>query len=407
SKSTYTDTSGHYEIEQIPTGTCDLVISKDGYDDLEKKVEISEGNTCQISYSIDNKILGRVLIEDGTDYSGSTVTISQGDFNEVVEVDERGIYIFPDPGSFNDGTVTIQVSNSCDYYSPFSATAQVSSGQIVNSIIPTMILPLNLTPPENFEVYEWETSLYIKWDAKCYSDDFGYRILRSTEPDGNYKMVLEGNTTKCFDNRCGLHGWLFDNEPDTKYYFKAQTFSTKTVAESPFTEVDSATYITKSEDIVLSINFEEDDIYASETIYYDFILANTGTISQLVCKASSGLGTRTEILTDTEGEKWYSDSHKYAMDGETINIAPGSQYVESFLLSSGTKWSKCPYCRIGQDYNIDENDPERLLEFTKTGRYRYQALYYCWAENSTPDRWYGYLSSNEVEFEITGGDSTQ
>ncbi|HOO57177.1 MAG TPA: carboxypeptidase regulatory-like domain-containing protein [bacterium] len=398
-RSTYTDTSGYYKIGWLPVGSCDLVASKAGYDDLEKQVEISEGDTSQISYSIDDKMLGRVLTEDGTDYSGSTVTISQGDFDEAVEADERGIYVFPDPGNFDDGTVTIQATNSCEYYLPASATVEIANSEILSSSVPALTLQLFLSPPTIIEVSQ-KGGAYIKWESPYYTNEIGYRIYRSTVPAGPYEEILRGATSKC-TYACIYVDVFFSYEPGTTYYYKIKTYSIDGKVESSFTEVQNVTYLTESVDLQLTIDMDGHEFTVGDPLETKIRLSNTGTETIYTYALDFAVGALFLKLINPDGEIWYAEYALPDYEIFPVNIEPGTHSEISTNLSwedgnlyEDFFWTEYPYYYTrpyGKEW-------EEHYALTQPGKYRVQAAYN--GSSNFPDSWEGSVVSNEIEFTL-------
>ena len=87
-----TDAEGYYKIEEVPVGDCTLTATKQGYSDIQRQISVAQNTGTTFAYTMDGRMLGRILLEDNTDHSGTTVSISYGDNKETVEADEKGIY---------------------------------------------------------------------------------------------------------------------------------------------------------------------------------------------------------------------------------------------------------------------------------------------------------------------------
>ncbi|HOO57176.1 MAG TPA: carboxypeptidase-like regulatory domain-containing protein [bacterium] len=139
-KTGMTDTDGYYKIENVPVGNCVLMVSKSGYNSLVRNIEVTKETPARISYTIDGFVMGRILLENGIDHSGTTVTISQDKFSIEQTTNSQGIYILPDLGSFENGKITIEADNSCEFYFPGAISVRVEDDLLVSTYLPDIIL---------------------------------------------------------------------------------------------------------------------------------------------------------------------------------------------------------------------------------------------------------------------------
>lgn len=135
-----TDSDGYYKIDKTPVGDCTLTATKAGYVSVEKKVTVAENEGTKASYTTDGRLLGRVLLEDNTTHSGTTVKITYGDQVKTVQTNEKGFYALPDVSGLNAKNVLIEATNSCDYFLPASSTMQVYANTSENAKVQDMTL---------------------------------------------------------------------------------------------------------------------------------------------------------------------------------------------------------------------------------------------------------------------------
>ena len=62
---TTTDSNGAFSITNVTAGSYDIVVSKDGYDSVQKKVNVTSGLTSVVSLNIKGTVV-RPLISDGS-----------------------------------------------------------------------------------------------------------------------------------------------------------------------------------------------------------------------------------------------------------------------------------------------------------------------------------------------------
>jgi uncharacterized membrane protein len=139
-----TDTSGIYEIADVPEGTCQVTASEEGYESSSVTVNVVSGETAVANLSLTEvalpgSITGSVTdAETGSAIAGATVT----DGTRTATTDTSGIYEIAD---VPEGTC--QVTASEEGYESSSVTVNVVSGEtaVANLSLNEVALPGSIT----------------------------------------------------------------------------------------------------------------------------------------------------------------------------------------------------------------------------------------------------------------------
>ena len=145
-----TDADGYYKIEKVPVGKCTLAATKTGYAIMEKQIDVTENAATKAYYSIDGRLIGRVLLEDNEKHASTTVTITYDGQTRTAETNDKGFYILPDLKGTENESIQLAASNSCDYFVPATSTFQFGSATDNSGIVPDMTLLRNRGTPYLF-----------------------------------------------------------------------------------------------------------------------------------------------------------------------------------------------------------------------------------------------------------------
>ncbi len=114
-----TDANGEYRIEGVPSGTHDVTVSADGYDDITDTVTVPVNDTATADFGLDPKpgtISGQVTASDTGDGVGNVTVAAEDDDGNVYETTtaENGSYSLDVPA----GTYVVNVAGTPGDYRP-------------------------------------------------------------------------------------------------------------------------------------------------------------------------------------------------------------------------------------------------------------------------------------------------